>query len=90
MFSLADVAFAASEIVVLCLERKRQVGTAALGPTGRVLAKLVRTDGPAVLRDLGDGDGDGDAEVGWIGVPGGGRLMWSNERGNNGSLLETE
>lgn len=85
MFSLADVAFAASEIVVLCLERKGKVGTAALGPTGTVLAKLIRTDGPAVLRNVWDGDGEG----GWIDVPGGGRLMWRNEGGNR-SLPEAE
>lgn len=81
VFSLVDVAFAASQIVVLCLSRKREVGSDRLGRTGQVLAKLVRTDGPAIFRDIDDRDGG----LGWVDVPGIGKLMWRNEAGN-GSL----
>ncbi|KAI4089860.1 MAG: hypothetical protein LQ344_005119 [Seirophora lacunosa] len=79
VFRIGDVARAATGIVNRCLIARRQVGSEGLGRTGRVLAKLVRTDAPRAGRWEGRW-----REVEVVGV---GKLAWSQGRGN-GTLVE--
>ncbi|KAL8840569.1 MAG: hypothetical protein Q9170_001255 [Blastenia crenularia] len=48
-FRLRAVGIAAARIEEMCLKTRRQVGRDHLGPTGHVVAKLVRSDAPHVL-----------------------------------------
>ncbi|KAL8943258.1 MAG: hypothetical protein Q9216_001169 [Gyalolechia sp. 2 TL-2023] len=49
-FRLRAVGFAGARIEELCLKSRRQLGRDQLGPTGHVIAKLVRSDLPRLLR----------------------------------------
>ena len=75
VFKLADIAFAGTRIIHLCLISRRQVGSDPLGPTNRVIAKLVRTDAPMIIRAaLREGRPQS------VEVPGIGELVWVDGR----------
>ncbi|KAI4202023.1 MAG: hypothetical protein LQ346_002045 [Caloplaca aetnensis] len=82
VFNLNAIRLAAARIVNICLVGRRQVGRDRLGRTGKVIAKLVRTDAPLVLRKTGE---EGDVQL--LRIPGIGDLAWANKAGN-GSLVE--
>ncbi|KAL8861914.1 MAG: hypothetical protein Q9178_001783 [Gyalolechia marmorata] len=75
VFKLADIAVAATRIINLCLIGRRQVGRDFLGPTGKVIGKLVRTDAPMIIRAaLREGQPRS------VEVPGIGELVWVDGR----------
>ncbi|KAL8851867.1 MAG: hypothetical protein Q9221_003189, partial [Calogaya cf. arnoldii] len=49
-FRLSDIAVATTRLVNICLIGKREIGRDFLGRTGKVVAKLVRTDSPRLVR----------------------------------------
>ncbi|KAI4235950.1 MAG: hypothetical protein L6R40_006318 [Gallowayella cf. fulva] len=80
VFKLGDIAVAGTRIVNLCLIGRREIGRDFLGRTGKVTAKLVRTDTPKMIQ-AARGERYGQS----VRVPGVGRLMWM-DRPENGSL----
>lgn len=75
VFRLQAVATAGSRIVDTCLAASSQIGRAPVGPTGRVFAKIVRSESPMLLQAAG---------VESITIPGRGTLLWMG-RVENGS-----
>ncbi|KAL8989115.1 MAG: hypothetical protein Q9169_008428 [Polycauliona sp. 2 TL-2023] len=82
MFRLSDIATATIRMVNICLIGRREVGRDVLGSGGRVWAKLVRTDGPILVR----GVGRDDESKGSVLVPGVGELMWMS--GNSSEMVD--
>ncbi|KAL8779903.1 MAG: hypothetical protein Q9213_006725 [Squamulea squamosa] len=51
-FTLRDVAIKGEHITTACLERRAQIGRDFLGETSKVVANIVRSDSPRVLRGI--------------------------------------
>lgn len=75
-FRLRAIGIAAARIVDICLGNRRQIGRDHLGPTGRVIAKIERSDRPGLLQ-IARGEG-----VGGLRIPGIGELLWTDGMGN--------
>ncbi|KAL8762722.1 MAG: hypothetical protein Q9184_001316 [Pyrenodesmia sp. 2 TL-2023] len=82
VFGLSAIRVATARIVNVCLVGRRQIGRDRLGHTGKVVAKLVRTDGPSMLLKTGE---EGDVQS--LRIPGIGDLAWANGT-ENGLLAE--
>ncbi|KAL8922466.1 MAG: hypothetical protein Q9208_005188 [Pyrenodesmia sp. 3 TL-2023] len=80
VFGLTAIRVAAARIVNICLVGRNQIGRDRLGSTGKVVGKLVRTDGPLMLPLMGE---EGDVQS--LRIPGIGDLAWAN--GTENGLL---
>lgn len=77
IFRLQAVATAAARIVNTCLARRGQIGRDTLGETGRVYAKIIRSESPVLLQV---------GRVDSLTIPGLGVLSWVNKA--KGRLLD--
>lgn len=73
VFGLSAIRVAAARIIRICLVGRGQIGRDRLGSMGKVVAKLLRTDGPLMLLKTGK---EGDVQS--LRIPGIGDLAWAN------------